>query len=495
MALTKVSYSMIQGAPVNVKDYGAVGDGVADDTVAIQAALDYAATLGSATVYFPPATSYKLNSGISIDTSTTIVNFNGNKLDFSGMSSGNAITITRSNPDGNIQNTLNHVHTVSNGFLVGAGVSNTNICAFYFNDAGNFISGGIVSYMGVVNFGKDVYFGDGAFCIEFHHCNFTQTTGTPTTYSINVPSGTSNSGERLSFIGCMWNNRDLVLLHNNVNANTFFVNCSFDYSNTRVMTINGGAVFITASHIEQSSDADTWFWVGSNANAKLSLSQCDVINQQASPKTYAYFYSDAVCTSHGVTVNDCRMSGVNKPAILVSGTGRTVVANGKFDTVFGNPPISTHQNLLAYPGFENANYTAEWTLTSGAIRSNAQARTGSWSLSLPASSGVTPVASTTFPCLSTQSVSGEFWYIVSNITGSSGTLYGTIAYVDKGGNNLFGGQIFAITADVATWTRIPFTTQVITPPGTAAIKLVVTLFGVASGTPTAYLDDFILNVT
>ena len=40
MALTKATYSMVQGAPLNVLDFGAVGDGTTDDTAAIQAAFD-----------------------------------------------------------------------------------------------------------------------------------------------------------------------------------------------------------------------------------------------------------------------------------------------------------------------------------------------------------------------------------------------------------------------------------------------------------------------
>lgn len=52
MSLTKVSYSMIQGAAANVLDFGAAGDGVTDDTVAIQAAIDSLSPLGG-TLWVP----------------------------------------------------------------------------------------------------------------------------------------------------------------------------------------------------------------------------------------------------------------------------------------------------------------------------------------------------------------------------------------------------------------------------------------------------------
>ena len=45
MSLTKVSYSMISGAPVNVLDYGADPTGVADSTSAIQAAINTGCTV------------------------------------------------------------------------------------------------------------------------------------------------------------------------------------------------------------------------------------------------------------------------------------------------------------------------------------------------------------------------------------------------------------------------------------------------------------------
>jgi len=88
MSLTKVTYSMINGSVANVLDYGAVRDGVTDDTAAIQAAIDG----NPGKIIFMPRGTY-VSSGVSILT-------NGTKLVGEGMSFGGTI-IRPSNTTGN----------------------------------------------------------------------------------------------------------------------------------------------------------------------------------------------------------------------------------------------------------------------------------------------------------------------------------------------------------------------------------------------------------
>lgn len=87
MTLTKVTYSMIDGSVVNVKDYGAKGNGIDDDTTAIQNAIIAAA---NKTLYFP-AGNYYFTGLLTISESMTICG------------EGNS---TRLNPDNVTGNTI-----------------------------------------------------------------------------------------------------------------------------------------------------------------------------------------------------------------------------------------------------------------------------------------------------------------------------------------------------------------------------------------------------
>ena len=94
--MTETRYQLIKGAPLNVIDFGATGNGVTDDTAAIQAAIDT-----SKDIYFPEGV-YKA-SGLTVDNNMqsftaeggntritknangTILNGSGDDLYFSGI--------------------------------------------------------------------------------------------------------------------------------------------------------------------------------------------------------------------------------------------------------------------------------------------------------------------------------------------------------------------------------------------------------------------------
>lgn len=76
---TITNYNTWNGILFNVKVYGAKGNNVADDTVAVQAAINAAVAANGTLVFFPPGT-YKVTSL----TNTTTINFVGDNATFSG---------------------------------------------------------------------------------------------------------------------------------------------------------------------------------------------------------------------------------------------------------------------------------------------------------------------------------------------------------------------------------------------------------------------------
>lgn len=93
MSLTKVTYSMINSAPASVLDFGAVGNGVADDTLAIQAALDS----GASVINFPQGT-YLIDGGLTLTAPNTTLVCTGATIKLkNNASSTEMLTITGAN--------------------------------------------------------------------------------------------------------------------------------------------------------------------------------------------------------------------------------------------------------------------------------------------------------------------------------------------------------------------------------------------------------------
>jgi len=78
------------GDYISVKDFGATGNGVTDDTASIQAALDYANSIGGTTIFFP-AGQYKTTATLILYPKTTLVGQGGytaSIISYTGLSDG-----------------------------------------------------------------------------------------------------------------------------------------------------------------------------------------------------------------------------------------------------------------------------------------------------------------------------------------------------------------------------------------------------------------------
>jgi hypothetical protein len=189
------------------------------------------------------------------------------------------------------------------------------------------------------------------------------------------------------------------------------------------------------------------------------------------------------------------VGGVSNAGLSNQASGNYRVRN-LIQTANGDrPTIGYSSNLLAYGGFEQSNYAADWSTLTNAARSRTQAHAGTYSLGLTATTaGSNGVANLIRPAKPGQWFQGEFWYYVPSVA-TGGQLLVTAAFFDAGGNSLDNRPLLTVTNAVTTWTKLRFNLVTPAPAGTVSVNFNPQLFGVSAGTATAYLDDIILNLT
>lgn len=133
MSLTKVSYSMINGSAASPLDFGAVGNGIADDTTAVQAAIDNAP--GNRVDLL--GLTYKITSTLTLPSNAVI--YNGT-LNGSTMASGDTLMEAFGTLGSSVS--MNTINSTANTFVVSSATGISANTVLYLESSTIFGSGG-----------------------------------------------------------------------------------------------------------------------------------------------------------------------------------------------------------------------------------------------------------------------------------------------------------------------------------------------------------------
>lgn len=279
MPLTQVTYAMIDGESINVKDFGAVGDGVADDTAAIQSAINYCTSLSNRkmTLYFPASKAgtagYRVTSPLNITGRLSIVgdgpfstliyadsfsvgqsllNFNMVATDIIYWGGVRDITLRSSNYNPRAIRLNNASYWLLKnvelyGFNVGIYITGTNCFSNYFEQV---VGYDISSY--TIQF--DNFTGGGQY--EFLACTFTGADGFYVSSTADIDS--------ISLYNCNWEQCDTTDMY--VNGRVF----GLTISGGRSEGLNGLASFLIDPVSGKSVNGLTitgFFWQTDSGNA------------------------------------------------------------------------------------------------------------------------------------------------------------------------------------------------------------------------------------
>jgi hypothetical protein len=250
---------------INVIDYGADPTGVNDSTSAIQDAINAAnniATLGTygpesnVAVYFPNGT-YLISSQITVYNRVCLVAQQGSGATITtAMTSGYALQFVVTNSSQTSMSNNKNLNKAMIGRFRLVNTANNSAVGLFFGGTtatqGAF-SQALVDSVFVENFATPHMYGYNAYLITFINCNFFgfYSNGAIAALSSSV---SGNSGEKLTYIGCVFAGGQPAVWYNFAASNFEFVmlGCSFDYNEGNSTVTNSGVLIANQGSITNS---------------------------------------------------------------------------------------------------------------------------------------------------------------------------------------------------------------------------------------------------
>ncbi len=231
---------------VTPEQFGAIGDGVADDAPAIQRAMDAIAREPGGTVMFQPRVAHRCGSGLVLDASR--VSWSGTALlDFSGWT-GRYLRISASSAAraGEAANNYGHKGSISGAIrLRGTGRNTASTGVDFDSPAIATAAQLLTENMSISGCGTGIRFGSRAYNNLLIRCEVFDCG-----VCIDWPAAEDN-GERNTLVGCILFNSGLAVRITLPSASLQLQGCSIDYT-AQLYEVHGGSVLATSCHHESS---------------------------------------------------------------------------------------------------------------------------------------------------------------------------------------------------------------------------------------------------
>lgn len=357
MALTKTSFSMIDGETVNAKDFGFL---VANTAAANKSALS-AALATNKTVYIPSGT-YQCDSGITVNLGIQSLLGDNVVIDMSGISgtdSGFVVTNTNALTPSDLSAPSACANKISGLIILGDGKAGSGASAgsttigLKIHSPHTSVEHCIVYGFGI---GIDIY--SNGYVQSYSETNIGQCA-----IGVNISSGGSDYGERISFVQCTIYDNILGISNNCQTGALQFTNCSIDY-NTKTLVSTNSAITELHNCWWECNDAGSGNVVASLSGGSLLNIVGGRIQQNGTPGALA---QDGFFDTNAATVNleNVFMFNLQNTAnVLDAGSGAVWCNEARSYGVSYLPsklaPVAN--NKLSDSGFETSTIADWWSL-------------------------------------------------------------------------------------------------------------------------------------
>ena len=340
---------------VNVKDFGAVGDGVADDTAAIQAALNSGAKL----VYIPPTSNSYLVGSLTMPTTTGFVLQGSGSAGMLKQKAGAGSVITWPTAVGNFMyypvqtirdmhfdGSLGNDHIVNTTYVGNVEFLNCSVRNIPTNKSAFYVNGYPASPVPDNRYTHDIY---------FNSCDVINNTSTPGSGNYGI------AGIQLGPYAA------------DIEINEFTFNGNFITYNAIAIEAGCGSVHIEGGHIYNT------------LAAVISIvNPIDVVRMNGTGLDYSQSEIIRAEGTSGLSIQNCRIQAVQsgQNGITLVNCSNTNIGNCNFDGGAGAVSAvaesgTCYYTIVSYPIFTNItsfsnpfNLTGNNSFVRGAFRNN-----------------------------------------------------------------------------------------------------------------------------